>query len=1071
MRNAGGILFDYIPDFAFIVYMDASVLQHVTAIPEVIWIGLYEPAFKISSDLVGTEGDLDLNVQTFPNQAPEVLASHLSSVGASVQEVSQQSTGALFRLTSDASHIKDLAHIPGVRWIEPFYERVLFNDVARADAIMAAETIWNDLGLYGAGQIVAVSDTGLDTGSLATLHQDFRGDPIGCTGTNRVVAAYALGRTGDWSDSCYDATYGAEGGHGTHVAGSILGNGCQSGSTDLPDYSGSHAGLAPQAGLVFQSVMSSDCGLGGLPDDLNTLFSQAYAAGARIHSNSWGSSVSGQYTVDAYNTDLYSWNNKDYTILFSAGNSGIDADNDGVVDLDSMGAPGTAKNCITVGATENDRPYGGVNPEHTGDLWDEVQCSGNGGGAGWGNCWPADFPVDPILSDLLSDDTYGMAAFSSRGPTDDGRTKPDIVAPGTNILSTKSQATYVSSGWGDGENQYYQFMGGTSMATPLTAGAVALIRDFYNDIEGIAVPSSALLKATLVNGATEVSPGQYAVPYTEQPTTRPNQVEGWGRVNLQESLLPTSPRVLHYVDFTEGLQTGEYDSDTFSMSATQPFRTTLAWTDYPGALAAAGGLVNDLDLDVTDALGTIHYPNNASQQGATEFLTYDTDPYYVVAVNASNQYAVRFTPTSYPVSVEEAVFLAYPSSTPVNYQVRIYDDDGTGGNPGTLLYGPITVGVSAAGWASLKIPSASRPVITSGGFYVSVQGSSTAADLTDDQTDNTTNSFYYHKLTGNNYGWGQWTGNDLNIRASVVGSDYVTPYDRINNLIGVDINTPAQTGNYTVKVAAYNVPQGPQPYALVTSGAVTLTGAQSYRIFAGGDTDPRTFGRTGVQIDFSSGPAGNVTVTMDKSASSHPAPPGGLSLALNWNVSSAMSGFTAQLVLHYDESDLPTGMDETTISAYRWTGSAWEDKGSTVDAVANTITVADVTEFSDWGLFGDNPTAVTLAAFAAAPQDNAILVAWETASELDNAGFNLYRSETTEGPYTQLNAEIIPPQNPGMALGAVYTWPDVDVRPGAIYFYKLEDFDIYGGHAFHGPVWATASTAYHRVYLPVVLHP
>ena len=1050
VQDLGGILFDYIPDFTFITYLEAATVAKVKALPEVIWIGPYEPAYKLSPDLKNAVGMLALNVQTFPNQPRQILTHQFEQLGGHIQEVSEQSTGRLFRLNVEASQLAALAQVSAVRWIEPFYERVLFNDVARGDALMAAEPIWNTLGLYGAGQIIAIADTGLDTGNLDTLHQDFLGFPTGCSGTSRIIATYARGRTNDWSDSCNDPTYGPQGGHGTHVTGSVLGNGCRSGSSGSTNYSGSHAGLAPQAGLVFQSVMDSSCGLGGLPNDLNELYSQAYAAGARIHSNSWGAGVNGQYTVDSYNTDLYAWNHKDYTILFAASNDGVDKDSNGVIDLDSLGAPGTAKDCITVGATENARPYGGINPEHAGDPWDEVQCTGNGGGAAWGNCWPTDYPAAPILTDLISDHGEGMAAFSSRGPTDDGRTKPDIVAPGTNILSTKSQAQYVGSGWGAGENQYYQFMGGTSMATPLTAGAVALIRDFYTDVKGMAAPSSALLKATLVNGATEISPGQYAAPHTEQPTPRPNNVEGWGRVNLQQSLTPTSPRVLDYVDFTEGLQTNEYDSATFNLSALQPFRTTLAWTDYPGALSAAGGLVNDLDLDVTDAADTIHYPNNANQRGATQSLASDTDPWYIVDVSASNQYAVRFTPTPYPVAIEEALFYAYPSAS-VTYQVRIYDDDGSGGNPGTILYGPVSVSAASAGWISVKIPAASRPVINSGGFYVSVQGSSTSADLTDDEVDDTTNSLYYHK-SGGNYVWSQWSGQDLNIRAIAVGNGYTTDYDRVNNLVGVDLNTPAQTGNTVVKVTAYNVPQGPQPYALVTSGPIMLKGAQSYRIFAGGDTAARLFGRTGVQMDFSSGPAGNVTVTMNKAAPTHPAPAGQMPLNVSWTITSNMSGFNTQIVFHYDEEDLPAGMDESTLNLYRWNGSTWELQAGTLQTDINTLTVNAITAFSDWGIFGNDPTAVDLAAFTAEPQGNAIRVTWETAQELDNLGFNLYRSTTPAGPWTQVNAEFIPAQNPGATFGAVYEVLDPDVEPGTTLYYRLENVDIYGVSTFHGPV-------------------
>ena len=100
------------------------------------------------------------------------------------------------------------------------------------------------------------------------------------------------------------------------------------------------------------------------------------------------------------------------------------------------------------------------------------------------------------------------------------------------------------------------------------------------------------------------------------------------------------------------------------------------------------------------------------------------------------------------------------------------------------------------------------------------------------------------------------------------------------------------------------------------------------------------------------------------------------------------------------------------------------------------------------------PTAVTLAAFEAQSQANAVLVTWETAAELDNLGFNLYRSAAAAGPWTQLNAELIPAQNPGAVFGAVYEWLDADAAPGALAYYRLEDVDIHGVSTFHGPVSA-----------------
>ena len=139
-------------------------------------------------------------------------------------------------------------------------------------------------------------------------------------------------------------------------------------------------------------------------------------------------------------------------------------------------------------------------------------------------------------------DIAGMAAFSSRGPALDGRIKPDIVAPGTWIASTKSSVAS-GGGWGAIDSNY-MYMGGTSMATPLTAGAAALIRQYYTDRESI-TPSAALIKATMVNGATDIYPGQYGTGGTQEiPVTRPTNVAGWGRVDVQDSIFPTGARVM-----------------------------------------------------------------------------------------------------------------------------------------------------------------------------------------------------------------------------------------------------------------------------------------------------------------------------------------------------------------------------------------------------------------------------------------------------------------------------------------------------------------------------------------------
>ena len=622
VTKAGGTLFDYIPDFAFIVRMDAAAYTAVTVLPEVAWVGPFEPAYKLSPDLTGRTGMVDLVIQTFPDTALTDLSGQMAAANAQVTDASTSEAGGLLRAEVDAAQLEALAKIPGVRWIEPYYERVLHNDIARSNPIMAAETAWTNLGLYGAGQIVAVADTGLDTGNLGTLHQDFLGNPTGCANTNRIVATYALGRAGNWSDSCRTGGVN-EGGHGTHVSGSVLGNGCRSGSNGLPGYTGSYAGLAPQAGLVMQSIMDSSCNLGGLPADLNTLFNQARTAGARIHTNSWGAPVAGQYTTDSLNTDLFTWNNKDALILFSAGNDGTDTNPaNGYIDTDSIGAPGTAKNALTVGASENNRAAGGYNP--------------GGPCSTWGTCWAADYGVNPIRDDPLSNNPSGMVAFSSRGPTDDGRIKPDVVAPGSNILSTKSQGTYVSGGWGAGPNQYYQYMGGTSMATPLTAGAMAQIREFYTRIKGI-TPSGALLKASVINSAVNMAPGQYANPLEHQPVL-PNNAQGWGRVNVANAT--DDSHVWQDISDANGVATGGSQAYPYTYCGTSPLKVTLVWTDYPGATLAAKELVNDLDLTLTAPDGTIYrgnvFNNGWAATGGTADRTNNVEGVYVQAPAAGN---------------------------------------------------------------------------------------------------------------------------------------------------------------------------------------------------------------------------------------------------------------------------------------------------------------------------------------------------------------------------------------------------------------------------------------------------
>jgi hypothetical protein len=99
----------------------------------------------------------------------------------------------------------------------------------------------------------------------------------------------------------------------------------------------------------------------------------------------------------------------------------------------------------------------------------------------------------------------------------------------------------------------------------------------------------------------------------------------------------------------------------------------------------------------------------------------------------------------------------------------------------------------------------------------------------------------------------------------------------------------------------------------------------------------------------------------------------------------------------------------------------------------------------------NQPTLIDLVSFAATPQDDGVLLAWETATELNNLGFNVYRSDSRTGPRSKLNDRLIPAQNPGSTEGGTYSFLDTTPAPGQRYYYWLEDIDTVGSVTLHGP--------------------
>lgn len=623
VTRLGGRFYDYLPDYAFVIKIAPEKRVTLLQLPWVRAVIDYRPEFKVDPSLSRLTGDIRALVSLFPGESPSLLFREAQERGLNPQVLSPE----LVMVKGTVDRIAPLARIPEVRWIERAPRPRLFND--RSRAILRVDNVARDFGLYGNGQIVAITDTGLDTGNPKTLSPDFQG---------RVVLGMGRNEDNDWADRV---------GHGTHITGIIASSGLLSGSDpEQKKYRRSFAGVAPEAKLVIQEIevnlLENRAVDFDAQTDLTPFFESAYNAGARLHNNSWGDDDVdlGVYSLHSEQADRFVWTHPDYLITFAAGNDGKDGlsqkeflekigidptkpldldklieliyggvDGEGTsifdvieeaqrlakgkIELGSLRSPGTAKNVITVGATEGNRPPG----------------------QGWGQSaeipWLAlGYFGEPIASDPVSDNPNGMAAFSGRGPTQDGRIKPDLVAPGTNIISNRSSLSTDLIYWGPFDARgNYAFAGGTSQSTAFVTGSATLVREWLQRYKNIPEPSAALIKGLLINTAVDLSPGQYGLENMEVPP-RPNPVEGWGRVDVEAVIRPVAPRIMDFKEVRPGLTTGATASWQYSVtSSSEPLRITLVWTDPPGSPSSAKALVNDLDLTVISPSGKTYLGN------------------------------------------------------------------------------------------------------------------------------------------------------------------------------------------------------------------------------------------------------------------------------------------------------------------------------------------------------------------------------------------------------------------------------------------------------------------------------
>jgi hypothetical protein len=544
LETAGARLVRYVPDDAFVARLNRVGLGELTAFPFVHWVGPYRPEHKVHDSLKGRRDDEPASVRLLiaPNSPGAEIAATRRNFRA-IERESPTRFGLILEGAVTRQQLARLSESDAVLWIEPARPMKLFDEIAAKivagdDGRAGTRTLIQQLGFDGRDVIVAVADSGLDTGTFAGVHPDLAG---------RVVSFFHYGNLTSAAD---------EHGHGTHVTGIVAGDG----ATGEKDENGHLYGLgvAPGTRIIAQRMFD---GLGSYqpPPTMETLTRHAVRDGAIIGSNSWGDDTQGRYDLFAAefdalvrDADALRPGDQPYILEFSAGNAGPGPR--------TIGTPAVAKNVIATGASQNNRF----------DLF------------------------------IYSEGQEAMADFSSRGPAEDGRIKPDLVAPGTWIASLQSAAATGENAWWP-ISQYYHYQGGTSHAGPQVSGAAAVFVQYYRETITNAIPSPALVKAALINSAVDMVDGEGTGPV-------PNHDEGWGRVDLTQII--GSPRRYEFVDQTVTLSTGQhYEHRVVLQSSDEPLKITLTYTDVPGFPATIPALVNDLDLLVEAPDGTVYRGN------------------------------------------------------------------------------------------------------------------------------------------------------------------------------------------------------------------------------------------------------------------------------------------------------------------------------------------------------------------------------------------------------------------------------------------------------------------------------
>lgn len=602
----------YLPDHAFRVRMTDHSREAIDAAEGVRWAGPYLPGYKVHSSLWQGSGDTadEIVVVLFPSEDPARVARKLEALSGGVFTLRVTEDNWMPRLviavplSGRDEVVRAASRLEAVSWIEPRREIRLHNNNAlgpvQSGTTGGESTTIFAHGLTGTGQIAAVADSGADidmcyfrnlngTEAVTPASETIAPEMGTFFPTNKVVGYWVQENADayDNNEACGESP--PTGFHGTHTSSSVLGDNLATPSSPTNPGVDPGDGMAPNAQLLFQDIGAAN-GCLVVTEQLGLMFEQAYRGGARLHNNSWGTDSSGTYTLLDAETDRFLFDNSDMAIFVSAGNAGPVPS--------TVGSPAVSKSVLAVGAV------------------------------GSGN-------------------STTIARFSSRGPSNDGRTKPDIVAPGTSIISAGGDATSGNGNCGTSSKS------GTSMASPITTGAATLLRQYFADgfyptgqrnPADEFEPSGTLVKAALLNGAFPLPiAGEFG-----------GQAYGWGRVFLDSNLyFEGDDRDLRIFDLpnVQGIQTGRMHDYEVTVEEGEELRVTLVWYDPESTLGAAKDLVNDLDLIVSDGtstfLGNNFGPTGESVTGGSADSLNTTEQVRLTAPPAGT-YTVTVKGTSVP---------------------------------------------------------------------------------------------------------------------------------------------------------------------------------------------------------------------------------------------------------------------------------------------------------------------------------------------------------------------------------------------------------------------------------------